>query len=159
MAVAEDAAGAAAGEAAALRPAGAALRLAAWLSGRCFALKRQRSVRSTGAHATALAVCDPTAIDACPASLVIGSKLDADVHTDKCRLAFFGRMVRAALAPVAPQPHALCAVQMQPLDPSPAVLRQLKVYKWKEREGQVDRCGALAAALLAECIQDSSSPG
>ncbi|KAI3436710.1 hypothetical protein D9Q98_006125 [Chlorella vulgaris] len=58
-------------------------------------------------------------------SLVIGSKLDADLHTSSCRLAFHGRLCRL-------------------LDPSDQteLHRLLPVYKPKQREGVIERVEA-----------------
>jgi len=55
--------------------------------------------------------------------LVIGSKLDTDVHSNTCRLAFHGRLVR----PITEVNYA------------ESVLPQLKVFKDKRREGVVER--------------------
>lgn len=61
----------------------------------------------------------------CPQnSLVIGSKLDTDIHTNLCRIAFHGHLLEGIVD----------AAQMQ------MVLPKIKVFKVKVREGQVDRC-------------------
>ncbi|OWF53685.1 selenocysteine-specific elongation factor-like [Mizuhopecten yessoensis] len=61
----------------------------------------------------------------CPKnSLVIGSKLDTDIHTNMCRIAFHGRLLEGIVDDS----------EMQ------TVLPKLKVYKVKVREGQVERC-------------------
>jgi len=58
----------------------------------------------------------------CPVgSLLIGSKLDVDVHTPQCRLAFYGRII-ADLNPKKPE-----------------VVKALKVVKVKKKEGRLDR--------------------
>mmetsp|Transcript_26113 Transcript_26113/g.85801 ORF Transcript_26113/g.85801 Transcript_26113/m.85801 type:complete len:561 (+) Transcript_26113:30-1712(+) len=58
----------------------------------------------------------------CPLkSLLIGSKLDADIHVNACRLAFHGRLL-----------HGMDAED-------PAELAKLRVYKVKHREGTVER--------------------
>ena len=56
-------------------------------------------------------------------SLVIGSRLDADVGAPSCRLAFHGRLAA-------------------PLNASPDLreLRALRIYKRKEKAGVIDRC-------------------
>ncbi|EFN58810.1 hypothetical protein CHLNCDRAFT_48540 [Chlorella variabilis] len=58
-------------------------------------------------------------------SLIIGSKLDADLHTSTCRLAFYGR---------------ICCL----VDPSDQrrLRRLLPVYKPKQREGAIERIEA-----------------
>mmetsp|Transcript_42722 Transcript_42722/g.71065 ORF Transcript_42722/g.71065 Transcript_42722/m.71065 type:complete len:239 (+) Transcript_42722:81-797(+) len=55
-------------------------------------------------------------------SILIGSRLDADIHVNACRLAFSGNLLEA-------------------VDPSNEhqALSSLKVFKWKTREGIVDR--------------------
>lgn len=55
--------------------------------------------------------------------LVIGSKLDTDIHANMCRLAFHGVMLEAISDPKYTQ----------------TVLPRLKVYKNKSREGVVER--------------------
>ena len=60
----------------------------------------------------------------CPAdSLVIGSRLDADVHTTSCRLGFHGRILQA----ITDDKH------------KDTILPNVKVYKMKSREGVVER--------------------
>jgi len=51
-----------------------------------------------------------------PNSLLIGSRLDADIHSNACRIAFYGRLFGAADG-----------------------TNQLKLYKPKHREGVIDR--------------------
>eukprot|EP00899_Mesostigma_viride_P005477 jgi/Mesvir1/14930/Mv05520-RA.1 len=54
-------------------------------------------------------------------ALLIGSKLDADVHTKSCRLAFYGNL-------------------MQPLDTdNPAELQKLRIFKKKRKQGVIER--------------------
>ncbi|XP_069120108.1 selenocysteine-specific elongation factor-like isoform X1 [Argopecten irradians] len=61
----------------------------------------------------------------CPRnSLVIGSKLDTDIHTNMCRIAFHGHLLEGITDDA----------EMQ------TVLPKLKVFKVKVREGQVERC-------------------
>lgn len=55
--------------------------------------------------------------------LVIGSKLDTDIHANICRLAFHGRLLVPVSDPKYPE----------------TVLPKLKVYKNKSREGLVER--------------------
>ena len=55
--------------------------------------------------------------------LVIGSRLDADIHTSSCRLAFHGKLLLPISDPKYPQ----------------TVLPSLKVYKNKKKEGVVER--------------------
>lgn len=60
----------------------------------------------------------------CPKScLVIGSKLDADIHTNMCRIAFHGAILEA----------------IEATDYRKTVLPKLKVFKYKSREGLVER--------------------
>jgi len=54
-------------------------------------------------------------------SIAIGTRLDADINVNQCRLAFFGKMLEA--------------VDMSDVEK----LKQLKVYTPKAREGRVDR--------------------
>eukprot|EP00057_Strongylocentrotus_purpuratus_P014747 XP_011669221.1 PREDICTED: selenocysteine-specific elongation factor [Strongylocentrotus purpuratus] len=61
---------------------------------------------------------------ACPRNcLIIGSKLDTDIHTNTCRLAFHGKLL-----------HAITDKNYVE-----TVLPQLKIYKTKLREGLIDR--------------------
>lgn len=55
--------------------------------------------------------------------LVIGSKLDTDIHSNACRLAFHGQLLEAITEP----------------NYAETFLPQLKVYKIKKREGIVER--------------------
>jgi len=57
-------------------------------------------------------------------ALVIGSKLDTDIHSNVCRIAFHGRLLEIMSD----------AKEMQ------SILPKVKVYKTKVREGQVERC-------------------
>ncbi|KAK5612064.1 hypothetical protein CRENBAI_000729 [Crenichthys baileyi] len=60
----------------------------------------------------------------CPAlCLVIGSKLDTDVHANTCRLAFQGRLLHG----------------FEDKSYSETALTQLRIYKAKHKEGQVER--------------------
>ncbi|ELR21543.1 selenocysteinespecific elongation factor, putative [Acanthamoeba castellanii str. Neff] len=52
-----------------------------------------------------------------PNSLLIGSRLDTDIHSSACRIAFYGRLLGAADSPD----------------------QGLKLYKHKQREGVIDR--------------------
>lgn len=56
-------------------------------------------------------------------ALVIGSRLDADVHTSSCRIAFYGKIVK----PIADTNY------------KKTILPNIKVFKYKTREGQVER--------------------
>lgn len=58
-----------------------------------------------------------------PGSLLIASRLDTDVHTSTCRLAFHGRV----LMPATEQGYAQ------------SLLPRLRVYKLKSRQGVVER--------------------
>jgi len=56
-----------------------------------------------------------------PQSMLIGARLDTDVHSNTCRLAFHGKILEA-------------------MDVSnKEVTQRLKVYKNKEREGSIER--------------------
>jgi len=55
-------------------------------------------------------------------SIMIGSKLDADIHTNSCRLAFYGRLLSPADASSKEKLH-----------------QQLKIFRYKMRSGSVDR--------------------
>lgn len=60
----------------------------------------------------------------CPSlCLVIGSKLDADLHANACRLAFHGRLL----------------LSFQDRSYGETELPRLRIYKTKQREGQVER--------------------
>ncbi|KAM3878331.1 selenocysteine-specific elongation factor [Diretmus argenteus] len=60
----------------------------------------------------------------CPSlCLVIGSKLDTDIHANACRLAFQGRLLKG----------------FEDKGYAEAVLPQLRIYKSKRKEGQVER--------------------
>ncbi|KAG9332638.1 hypothetical protein JZ751_014736 [Albula glossodonta] len=60
----------------------------------------------------------------CPSfCLVIGSKLDTDIHANACRLAFQGRLLEG----------------FEDKGYTESTLPRLKVYKTKQREGQVER--------------------
>ncbi|XP_023646409.1 selenocysteine-specific elongation factor [Paramormyrops kingsleyae] len=60
----------------------------------------------------------------CPAlCLVIGSKLDTDIHANTCRLAFHGRLLEG----------------FEDKGYAESVLPRLRLYKTKQREGQVER--------------------
>jgi selenocysteine-specific elongation factor len=59
----------------------------------------------------------------CPDSLVIGSRLDADIHLNTCRLAFQGHVLAHSVAE----------------DYQTSFLPSLKIFKIKERRGAVDR--------------------
>lgn len=56
-------------------------------------------------------------------SLVIGSKLDTDIHANMCRIAFHGKIL----------------IGMSDSKQADAILQPLKVYKTKVREGLVER--------------------
>ena len=60
----------------------------------------------------------------CPHScLVIGSKLDTDIHANVCRLAFHGKLLEPIVDP----------------DYTQTLLPKVKVFKMKKKEGIVDR--------------------
>ncbi|XP_041837086.1 selenocysteine-specific elongation factor [Melanotaenia boesemani] len=60
----------------------------------------------------------------CPAfCLVIGSKLDTDIHTNTCRLAFQGRLLQG----------------FEDKSYAETALPRLRIYKTKQKEGQVER--------------------
>ena len=59
----------------------------------------------------------------CPEdSLYIASRFDTDIHSNTCRLAFHGRLVRAIN-----------------LEQDPGAVKRVKVFKMKQREGTVER--------------------
>ncbi|KPP60531.1 hypothetical protein Z043_121464, partial [Scleropages formosus] len=58
-----------------------------------------------------------------PLCLVIGSKLDTDIHSNTCRLAFQGRLLEG----------------FEDKGYAESALPRLKLYKSKQREGQVER--------------------
>lgn len=63
--------------------------------------------------------------------LVIGSKLDTDIHANTCRLAFHGVLLQG----------------MEDKNYVESFLPKLKVYKLKHKEGQVERVSCLFNAL------------
>ena len=66
----------------------------------------------------------------CPSqSTVIGSRLDADAFSNKCRITFHGRLIE----------------QFSTKDYASTMLPQVKIFKLKRREGLIDRVGV-------ECI-------
>ena len=65
-----------------------------------------------------------TPVQAPPGSLVIGSRLDADVNGSACRLAFHGRLLRELPRPGGAEEH---------------FLKPLRLYKRKVKTGVVDR--------------------
>lgn len=69
----------------------------------------------------------------CPSlCLVIGSKLDADLHANACRLAFHGRLL----------------LGFQDRSYVETELPRLRIYKTKKREGQVERVSSSNTLLL-----------
>lgn len=63
--------------------------------------------------------------------LVIGSKLDTDIHANTCRLAFHGVLLQG----------------MEDKNYAETFLPKLKVYKLKHKEGQVERVSCLSNAI------------
>ncbi|CAG5129923.1 unnamed protein product [Candidula unifasciata] len=63
------------------------------------------------------------AVTCAPHSIVIGSRLDADVHTSACRIAFSGKIMDA----------------ISDIKYKETVLPKLKVFKVKTKEGQIER--------------------
>ena len=57
-------------------------------------------------------------------SLIVGARLDADIHANACRIAFYGRLACPLPPPARPSDHALKA---------------LRFFKWKIKTGNVDR--------------------
>lgn len=66
--------------------------------------------------------------------LVIGSKLDTDIHANTCRLAFHGVLLQG----------------MEDKNYTETFLPKLKVYKLKHKEGQVERVSRLLNALCGK---------
>jgi len=75
----------------------------------------------------------------CPAlCLVIGSKLDTDIHANACRLAFQGRLLQG----------------FEDKSYAETALPRLRICKTKHKEGQVERVsGCPAVCLLYETIR------
>ncbi len=71
-------------------------------------------------------------------SVVIGARLDFDVQSPNCRLAFSGRIVHSFLS--------------AGTDASNGGLCQLRVFKWKQRQGSIDRvqdaCSVIGKGLF-----------
>ncbi|KAH0630162.1 hypothetical protein JD844_012847 [Phrynosoma platyrhinos] len=67
--------------------------------------------------------------------LVIGSKLDTDIHTNTCRLAFHGVLLQG----------------MEDKNYMESFLPKLKVYKLKHKEGQVERIVVKSPLFLKLC--------
>lgn len=62
----------------------------------------------------------------CPSqSTVIGSRLDADTFSNKCRIAFHGCLIE----------------QFTPKDYASTMLPRVRIFKLKRREGLIDRVG------------------
>lgn len=57
-------------------------------------------------------------------SLIVGARLDADIHANACRIAFYGRLACPLPPPARPSDHALKA---------------LRFFKWKIKTGSIDR--------------------
>ena len=57
-------------------------------------------------------------------SLVVGARLDSDIHVNACRIAFYGRLSSALPVRARPDDHPL---------------RSLRFFKWKLKVGVVDR--------------------
>lgn len=74
----------------------------------------------------------------CPSlCLVIGSKLDTDIHANACRLAFQGRLLQG----------------FEDKNYGETSLPRLHIYKMKQREGQVERVsGYLLVCLLFKVV-------
>ncbi|CAB1353790.1 unnamed protein product [Coregonus sp. 'balchen'] len=72
----------------------------------------------------------------CPSlCLVIGSKLDTDIHANACRLAFQGRLLEG----------------FEEKNYSETTLPRLHIYKTKHKEGQVERC-CLPPSSSQQCV-------
>lgn len=68
--------------------------------------------------------------------LVIGSKLDTDIHANTCRLAFHGVLLEG----------------MEDKNYTEVCLPKLKVYKLKHKEGQVERVSECVCVRVCTCI-------
>lgn len=69
----------------------------------------------------------------CPSfCLVIGSKLDTDIHANACRLAFHGCLLQG----------------FEDKSYAETALPRLRIYKMKHKEGQVERVSVLRSSLL-----------
>ena len=77
-----------------------------------------------------------------PLALVVGSRLDADCHSNMCRIAFHGTLAEC----------------INHKDYETTVLPRIKVFKLKRREGLVDRvcCFCLSVLLLVADFHSSS---
>ncbi|GAQ81505.1 Selenocysteine-specific elongation factor [Klebsormidium nitens] len=70
----------------------------------------------------------------CPlGALLIGSRLDTDIHTNTCRLAFHGRLLQAM------DPRDKDALQSLEVFKTKRRERKLRVFKTKRREGVIER--------------------
>lgn len=70
----------------------------------------------------------------CPSlCLVIGSKLDTDIHANACRLAFQGRLLQG----------------FEDKNYAETDLPRLRIYKTKHKEGQVERVSSRSAVCLS----------
>ena len=65
-------------------------------------------------------------------SLLIGSKLDADIHLNQCRIAFYGRVQHAFSNKYFKEPSSSFQLDIFHLS-------NLKVFKEKSKEGVVER--------------------
>lgn len=79
----------------------------------------------------------------CPSlCLVIGSKLDTDIHANACRLAFQGRLLQG----------------FEDKNYAETALPRLRIYKSKQKEGQVERVsGSVVWLLYLKCYLKGNS--
>jgi len=78
-----------------------------------------------------------------PDSFVIGSKLDMDVHTNMCRLAFKGSALDVYCNKEYPETH----------------LSLLKVYKCKSKEGVVERMHSSSEVIVKNLLKKDTNLG
>lgn len=77
----------------------------------------------------------------CPKGcVVIGSRLDTDIHTKACRVAFSGTFCEVSQSSYLGSNHRQANLPLQPIDMNDSKSREsLKVYRVKSREGFIDR--------------------
>jgi selenocysteine-specific elongation factor len=74
-------------------------------------------------------------------SLLIGSKLDTDIHLNQCRIAFYGNVLHMFTNDdfkITPKNNATAST-MTTTSASSSYLSMLRVYKEKHKEGQIER--------------------
>ena len=72
-------------------------------------------------------------------SLVIGSKLDTDIHLNQCRIGFYGKVLHLFTNKDFKDPSSAAAAASASASTNHHHLSDLRVYKEKQKEGVVER--------------------